>query len=92
MKSIGPLEGATLGAAIGTAIPVVGNVASAVIGFGLGMLNKGVQFRWPSGYDNFKNSIYDVYDKSTKDIGKAVEQKLIRLNMYTEIYSRLENQ
>ena len=56
------------------------------------MLNKGVQFRWPSGYDNFKNSIYDVYDKSTKDIGKAVEQKLIRLNMYTEIYSRLENQ
>lgn len=76
VKSIGPLEGATLGAAIGTAIPVVGNVAGAVIGFGLGMLNKGVQFRWPSGYDNFKNSIYDVYDKSTKDIGKAVEQKV----------------
>ena len=76
VKSIGPLEGATLGAAIGTAIPVVGDVAGAVIGFGLGMLNKGVQFRWPSGYDNFKNSIYDVYDKSTKDIGKAVEQKV----------------
>ena len=40
------------------------------------MLNKGIQFRWSSGYEKFKNSFYDGYDKVTKNLIKVVEQKV----------------
>lgn len=79
VKSIGPLEGMTLGATAASfiPIPVVSTAVGAAVGGGLGLLNVGVQFVWPNAYDNVKNWAYNKYDegvKAVKDIGKGIGQ------------------
>jgi hypothetical protein len=78
VKSIGPLEGMTIGAQIGT---VIGGPTGAVIGAGIGgavgLFNVGVQLVWPDAYDNGKKWAYKKYDeaaKTVKDIGKGINQ------------------
>ncbi|MGG5310497.1 hypothetical protein [Enterococcus sp. DIV1304_2] len=70
VKSIGPLEGMTIGAKIGgvvgTIVPGAGNATGAFVGcvvgglFGLG--NSIVQSIWPDRYDKWKNSVYQKED------------------------------
>lgn len=83
VKSIGPLEGATLGAEFGTVIPGIGNVAGAGMGFALGVGNKLLQFVKPDLYDNIKDCAYKLHDKgkkftksTLKNAGKAVDQSI----------------
>ncbi len=68
-KSIGPLEGMTIGAKIGrvsTIVPEAGNATGAFVGcvagglFGLG--KSIVQSIWPDRYDKWKNSVYQKED------------------------------
>lgn len=78
LKSIGPLEGMTLGAAwggvIGTAIPVPiigtvsGVVAGAVIGGIVGGINSLGQFFVPDLYDSMKASAYEFYDEKAEKV------------------------
>ncbi|MGL9845986.1 hypothetical protein IGJ91_001117 [Enterococcus sp. DIV0765f] len=74
VKSIGPLEGMTLGAKLGTFVPFIGNGVGAAIGFTAGLVNKGIQLLAPDVYDRGKTWAYEVYDRSTEKIGKAIEQ------------------
>lgn len=84
LKSVGPLEGMTLGAAaggtIGTAIPlpivgtISGALAGAVIGGVVGGINTLGQFFVPSAYDKNKDVFYNFYDKSAEIIQKGVNQ------------------
>ena len=74
VKSVGPLEGMTIGATLGTAVPVVGNVAGAVLGGIAGLVNVGIQFVWPSAYDDIKDGAYKLYDKGVDAVGKSVSQ------------------
>ncbi|MGG5314200.1 hypothetical protein [Enterococcus sp. DIV2381] len=74
VKSIGPLEGMTLGAKLGTFVPFIGNGVGAAIGLTAGLVNKGIQLLAPNVYDRGKTWAYEVYDRSTEKIGKAIEQ------------------
>lgn len=79
VKSIGPLEGMTLGATAASFIPIpfVSTAVGAAVGGGLGLLNVGVQLVWPNAYDNAKKWAYNKYDegvKAVKDIGKGIGQ------------------
>ncbi|WP_413536867.1 T7SS effector LXG polymorphic toxin [Carnobacterium divergens] len=67
LKSVGPLEGMTIGAAAG------GPVGAVVGGVG-GLINVGVQFIWPNAYDNLKDGAYKLYDKGVEAVGKGVSQ------------------
>ncbi|MDY4307789.1 hypothetical protein SNF32_13015 [Enterococcus mundtii] len=66
VKSIGPLEGMTLGAKLGTFVPFIGNGVGAAIGFTAGLVNKGIQLLAPDVYDRGKTWAYEVYDRSTE--------------------------
>lgn len=78
VKSIGPLEGATIGGtiggAIGTAIPIpgLGTVSGAAFGAGVGFVVGGVnylaQLKWPNLYDDAKKVAYKVIDKIDEGI------------------------
>ncbi|MBO0440295.1 T7SS effector LXG polymorphic toxin [Candidatus Enterococcus ikei] len=93
MKSIGPLEGMTLGATWGTAVPGVGNVVGAAVGGAVGLVNVGIQFFWPNAYDNLKDGAYNLYDKTTgkvkdisNNIGKGVSQGVETVkNVYKDV-------
>ncbi|MDR1567545.1 MAG: hypothetical protein LBS33_02530 [Streptococcaceae bacterium] len=74
VKSVGPLEGATLGASFGTVIPGVGNVVGAGIGFAIGSANVLVQLWKPNLYDDIKDGAYKFYDKGKEAIGKGISQ------------------
>lgn len=79
VKSIGPLEGMTIGAqiggVIGSAIPiplvgtVSGAVGGAIVGGVIGGSNKLVQFFKPDLYGNIKDGAYKLYDETTETIG-----------------------
>lgn len=69
VKSIGPLEGMTIGAGVGGPL-------GAVVGGGLGLVNVGVQFLFPDAYDTLKDGAYDLYDKGKELIGNAVSQSV----------------
>lgn len=60
VKSVGPLEGATLGAALGTVVPGVGNVLGAGLGFGIGTINSLNQLYNPHFYDDIKK-VHMIY-------------------------------
>lgn len=68
VKSVGPLEGITIGAA-------VAGPPGAIVGGIVGGANKLAQFIWPNAYDNAKNWSYDAYDKASK-VGKDVSKKV----------------
>lgn len=85
VKSIGPLEGMSIGAQvgglIGTAIPipgvgtVSGLVVGAVAGGVIGGANTVMQFIWPHAYDDLKKGAYSLYDKGAgviNNIGKSI--------------------
>lgn len=70
IKSVGPLEGMTIGAA-------AGGLPGAAIGGVLGSANVIIQFINPNLYDDIKNGAYKLYDKGTetvKSIGKGFNQ------------------
>ena len=71
VKSVGPLEGATIGATIGSAIPFVGTFAGAVggalVGCGICYLDK------KGTLDAAEDLTKKFYDKSKKVVGKAVK-------------------
>lgn len=71
VKSVGPLEGATIGATIGSAIPFVGTFAGAVGGalFGCGICYLDKKGTLDAAEDLTKK----FYDKSKKVVGKAVK-------------------
>ncbi|RKV78223.1 MAG: hypothetical protein D8H99_51130 [Streptococcus sp.] len=79
VRSIGPLEGATIGATIGGAfgtaipVPVLGTVSGAAIGATVGLVVGGVNSvaQWinPHLYDDAKKLAYDGIDA----IGKGIE-------------------
>ncbi|MFL0252829.1 hypothetical protein ACJDT4_20685 [Clostridium neuense] len=80
LKSIGPLDGTLVGASIGSCIlPGPGTVIGAVVGAGLGFLNRGVQTVFPKAYDNIKDGAYKLYDDGMKELNtmkKAAGQQL----------------
>ncbi|WP_050483017.1 glycine zipper family protein [Streptococcus equinus] len=74
VSSIGPLEGATLGAA-------VGGVPGAVIGAGVGAAIQGVKWIEPNFFDDPV--------KGTKDIVKKLERVLVRLLRQLHMYLKI---
>ncbi|WP_206853096.1 hypothetical protein [Candidatus Enterococcus mangumiae] len=69
VKSIGPLEGMTLGAAVAGPL-------GAVIGGGVGLGNKIFQLFKVNAYDNSKDWSYKLYDKATEKVGKGIKQSI----------------
>ncbi|MFS1134856.1 T7SS effector LXG polymorphic toxin [Enterococcus hirae] len=79
VKSIGPLEGmtigGTIGGAMGTAIPIPilgtisGVVAGTIVGGVVGGINKLGQFINPDLYDDIKDGAYKLYDKTAEVVG-----------------------
>ncbi|MGX7243912.1 hypothetical protein ACWOC1_03560 [Enterococcus quebecensis] len=70
LKSVGPLEGMTIGAAAGGPL-------GAAIGGALGGINVAAQFINPHLYDDMKDGAYKLYDKgaeTVKNIGKGISQ------------------
>ena len=70
LKSIGPLEGMTLGAAVGGPV-------GAIVGGTVGGLNVVAQFINPNLYDDIKGGAYKAYDdasETVKNIGKGISQ------------------
>ena len=90
LKSIGPLEGMTIGAAIGTAIPIpmVSTAVGAGIGGLIGLVNVGRQFANPYLYDDIKDGGYKLYDKGKVFIGKAISQ---RVDTVKHVYKDVQN-
>ena len=91
IKSIGPLEGMTIGAAIGgqlgTAIPipvlgtVSGGVVGGIVGGIVGGVNSLVQLANPTIYDDVKKVTYkaiDTVEKTTNNINKNVNKAIER--------------
>lgn len=74
VKSVGPLEGMTIGASIGSVVPGIGTGVGAVVGGVLGLVNTGAQFINPNLYSDLKDGAYNLYDKSAEVIGKGVTQ------------------
>ncbi len=70
VKSVGPLEGATIGATIGSAIPGVGTFAGAVGGLIVGTAIYGLDKF--GVLDNMQKNVTQAYDNTKKTIGKAV--------------------
>jgi|GEM_PF-671573 len=80
LKSVGPLEGALGGAAIGSAVPIIGTAAGAGIGFVAGCGNTLWGVVSPKSKDAFYNAVEKggdwVVDKASdasKSIGKAAK-------------------
>ncbi len=71
VKTIGPLEGLTIGATFGGPV-------GAVIGGGFGLLNSGVQFVFPDGYDYVKEGMFELYE-GAKNIGKGVVDQTVSM-------------
>ena len=90
LKSIGPLEGMTIGAAIGTAVPIpmVSTAVGAGIGGLIGLVNVGRQFANPYLYDDIKDGGYKLYDKGKVFIGKAISQ---RVDTVKHVYKDVQN-
>lgn len=84
VKSIGPLEGMTLGAKLGTFVPGIGNVVGAGLGLVIGLGNKSLQFAEPDTYDYVKNWAYKIYDRNTKKLGKAIEKSVNTVKLMNE--------
>ncbi|MGY3746781.1 hypothetical protein ACWN8P_05940 [Vagococcus salmoninarum] len=64
LKSIGPLEGMTLGAAVGGPV-------GAIVGGVFGLANKGIQFWKPNFYEDFKDGAYKLYDEKSESVKKT---------------------
>lgn len=78
IKSIGPLEGATIGSAFGP----MGTIA----GFGLGLVNTGVQFAFPQFYSGVKKVTKEFIDdpvKTLKNTGKAAVDTAVNIGKGT---------
>lgn len=78
IKSIGPLEGATIGSAFGP----MGTIA----GFGLGLVNTGVQFVFPQFYSGVKKVTKEFIDdpvKTLKNTGKAAVDTAVNIGKGT---------
>lgn len=69
VKSIGPLEGMTIGAAMG-------GPPGIVVGGLAGLANAGIQFFWPQAHDNVKNGFYKFYDKNIEVVGISINQSI----------------
>lgn len=87
VKSIGPLEGMTIGGA-------VAGPFGAIVGGTMGLINKGAQFLWPNMYDDIKDGAYKLYDKSikvvddvSKKVGKITEQSI---NTVEQVYDDVQ--
>ena len=104
VKSIGPLEGMTIGSAIGgaigTAIPipflgtVSGAVGGALIGGAIGGINKLVQFVKPDIYDSAKDGAYSLHDKASEAISDVTKKmgKSVTQNISTvkRVFSNIQ--
>ena len=96
VKSIGPLEGMTIGAQIGgligTLIPGAGNVVGATIGTAIGgtigLANIGFQLLKPNAYDNVKNWAYKRYDSNIKAIGNGIDSGIGEIK---SVYKDIQN-
>lgn len=66
IASVGPIDGALIGAQYG------GHIGAAV-GFGIGLLSQTAQFFFPDGVDQIKKGAYDLIDK-----GRKFEQKIYK--------------
>ena len=78
IKSIGPLEGMTIGSAFGP----MGTIA----GFGLGLVNTGVQFVFPQFYSGVKKVTKEFIDdpvKTLKNTGKAAVDTAVNIGKGT---------
>lgn len=79
IKSIGPLEGMTIGGTIGGVmgsaipIPILGTISRVVVGTivggVVGGINKLGQFINPDLYDDTKDGAYKLYDKTAEVVG-----------------------
>lgn len=70
VKSVGPLEGATIGAQIGSAVPGIGTFGGAVIG---GLIGVGIKLADNAGWiDAAQNATMKGYDSAKKAVGKAI--------------------
>ncbi|MGM0254630.1 MULTISPECIES: hypothetical protein [Enterococcus] len=104
VKSIGPLEGMTIGSAIGgaigTAIPipflgtVSGAVGGALIGGAIGGINKLVQFVKPDIYNSAKEGAYSLHEKAYEAISEVTKKigKSVTQNIRTVkcVYSNIQ--
>ncbi|MEC3941938.1 hypothetical protein [Enterococcus mundtii] len=104
VKSIGPLEGMTIGSAIGgaigTAIPipflrtVSGAVGGALIGGAIGGINKLVQFVKPDIYNSAKEGAYSLHEKAYEAISEITKKigKSVTQNIRTVkcVYSNIQ--
>ncbi|RSJ14978.1 hypothetical protein D8831_09855 [Streptococcus intermedius] len=70
VKSVGPLEGMTIGATVGSVIPGIGTALGAGIGGAIGTVNMLGQFWKPRFYDDIKKGAYGLYD-GARELGKA---------------------
>ena len=88
VKSVGPLEGMTIGATIGAGtggvvLPVVGAVPGVIIGGAAGLvvggINWGLQTMFPHGVSDIKKTVFNAYDdgvKAIETVGKSTVQGL----------------
>ncbi|MFS9337175.1 hypothetical protein QM361_03880 [Streptococcus intermedius] len=70
VKSVGPLEGMTIGATVGSLFGPGGTVVGALFGGFIGSANTFGQFLWPNAYDDIKKGAYGLYD-GARGLGKA---------------------
>lgn len=79
VKSIGPLEGMTVGATIGSLFPGPGTVIGGGVGLAIGGISSMIQLFKPHLVSNIKKSTFEAYDKGVnevKAIGKSVVQDI----------------
>lgn len=74
VSDVGMIEGAALGAQIGSVFPVVGTGLGAAIGLGIGGANQMVQFFWPNMYDNLKKGVNGGIDKLADGAQKITDK------------------
>lgn len=63
VASVGPLEGATIGAAIGSAVPIFGTTAGAVIGGVAGAAIQGIKWFEPKFFDDPVKGTKNIVNK-----------------------------
>ena len=63
VASVGPLEGATIGGAIGSAVPIFGTTAGAVIGGVVGAAIQGIKWLEPKFFDDPVKGTKNIVNK-----------------------------
>ncbi|MBO0424114.1 hypothetical protein [Enterococcus plantarum] len=75
-SDVGMIEGAALGAKLGTMIPIpgIGSGAGALVGLIAGGLNQGAQLIWPNMYDDLKKGVNGGIDKLADGAQKLTDK------------------